>query len=589
MGVPAFYRWLSQKYPRIVVDAVEEKMQIVGGEAIPNSAMTPNPNGVEYDNLYIDMNGIIHPCAHPEEGPQPTCEEEMHVNIMKYVDRLFACVRPRNLLYLAIDGVAPRAKMNQQRSRRFRTAQEAREKRELELQARKELAQLGHHVPPDDHDEAWDSNVITPGTLFMAKLSEYLRFYIHDRQNRDPAWQQIKVVLSDASVPGEGEHKIMSFIRQQRAMPGYNAATRHVLHGLDADLIMLGLATHETYFSILREQVLFGRAAKEAREQKDKRKAVEEELMERGGGVHDDSAWTVEKRAAQAEVFSKPLQFLHIAVLREYLEHEFKECARVPFRYDFDRVIDDVVFLCFFVGNDFLPHLPSLDIRDGALEFLFDVYKRVLPSLGSYICDAGEVNLSHVDIILAEVGLVEDRVFAKKREKDEMMRLRGEKQRAMKKRGGQDKLAAERAKLDAVAVNSKKSNVNGGEGGGAGGGDMEVVEHDTPGTRKALKARIKEMEEAALEEARGSVEDVVRLGEPGWKSRYYSDKYKSDDIAHGGGREDLFKAYIEGLCWVMLYYYRGVASWKWFYPFHYAPFASDLVNVDRFEDDVLKV
>ena len=122
------------------------------------------------------------------------------------------------MLYLAIDGVAPRAKQNQQRSRRFRTAKDAEEAKLRELEIKQSWKDQ------IDFDEAewetgwhFDSNVITPGTEFMHRLSVALKSYIVERSNNDPIWEGIAVVHSDASVPGEGEHKILDFIRSQRA------------------------------------------------------------------------------------------------------------------------------------------------------------------------------------------------------------------------------------------------------------------------------------------------------------------------------------------------------------------------------------
>ena len=233
MGVPALFRWLSKKYPKIISPVVEERPEEFENQdgtktSVPVDATKANPNGEEFDNLYLDMNGIVHPCSHPEDRPAPSSQEEMMIAVFEYTDRVVKMVRPRKLLMIAVDGVAPRAKMNQQRSRRFRSAQEAAEKdKQAEefhamLRASGQLEENGENGDSNKPAKTWDSNSITPGTPFMHLLAASLRYWVSYKSSTDPAWEKLKVIISDASVPGEGEHKIMNFVRSQRSSPSHD-------------------------------------------------------------------------------------------------------------------------------------------------------------------------------------------------------------------------------------------------------------------------------------------------------------------------------------------------------------------------------
>ena len=414
MGVPKFFRWLSERYPKInqplhcvpVHDIPESKDQneqnaydlkqdeqddeFEKTETLQTSSICTYQarysaaDGyipVEFDRLYLDMNGILHGCSHSNGAVDDfMTEEEKLKYICYYLDRIVEDIaQPKEVLFCAIDGVAPRAKMNQQRSRRYRNGKESEIAAGLELLKQATAGENddkpnGLRVSGDgrysgtmevgedqelqqmeeDDEERFHSNAITPGTKFLSNIAQGIQKHIHKKlESEHPKWTRLKIIFSGPNVPGEGEHKIMDYIREQRQLPGYNPNTRHCLMGQDADLIMLALATHEPHFCLLRERVLFGK-------ERDKLKNTE---------IRD---------LARAYVTNPDFELLHLNILREYLALEFQTSNVNEFSvYDLERTIDDFVFMTFLIGNDFVPPIPALDIADHAFDILFRHYKKL--------------------------------------------------------------------------------------------------------------------------------------------------------------------------------------------------------------------
>lgn len=193
-------RWLSERYPLI-------------NQPVEDATLLP-----EVDNLYLDLNGegagrcgsaracaasrchappriavatgTIHNATHGDGVSKKLSEKDVMLSIMTAIDTQMKLVKPRQLLFIAVDGVAPRAKMNQQRSRRFRAARDLAE-------AHKEAVAKGEEI---DASEVFDSNCITPGTEFMAAISAHLRYFVRRKMTEDPVWQRVRVIFSGHEV-----------------------------------------------------------------------------------------------------------------------------------------------------------------------------------------------------------------------------------------------------------------------------------------------------------------------------------------------------------------------------------------------------
>src|SRR5579883_1116223 len=221
MGIPFLYSWLKRKNYRAVLQ-----------RGVPQYV----------SSLLIDMNGMIHAVAQQVyaygEGENPErrkliekadpqiLEAEYYQALANKLSEVITQVQPRDTLVLAVDGVAPQAKIAQQRQRRYKAAKEATAK---EITSTKE-GKVSTRKKADTHIP-FSSNAITPGTEFMQRLDNFLQRWIVSASRNLPP----KVIYSSHMVPEEGEHKLFQLIRNGEVTSRMGNGS-HVVYGMDADL-----------------------------------------------------------------------------------------------------------------------------------------------------------------------------------------------------------------------------------------------------------------------------------------------------------------------------------------------------------------
>jgi 5'-3' exonuclease len=281
MGIPYYFRQLIKQHPGTIYRYSKS---------------------LKCDRLFLDFNSIIHQCASLVTAKATfTDKDAMYHEIIQsslnFTKYLFDLVQPSQLFYVAVDGLCPRAKMQQQRKRRYMAAWQR---------------QYQQAISSDNTQ--WDSNTVTPGTRFMKLLDEKLAIFCLQLQKI----KKTEIKVSGSNEFGEGEFKIFDLMRKS------DTKYVNVVYGLDADLILLSLLeSHSQHIFLLRESLEFNGLT----------------------------------------TMDKSLSILDITAVHKCLTSVLQKDA-----------IEDYVFLVTLVGNDFLPALSYLKIKDQGIDLIIQSY-----------------------------------------------------------------------------------------------------------------------------------------------------------------------------------------------------------------------
>jgi 5'-3' exonuclease len=456
MGIPSYFSHFVRQHRRII-------KQISHSKSI--------------NNLYLDCNSFIYDAVNSD---RTNTNEDI---IIKYVcDKLIYYInllKPNKNVFIAFDGVAPVAKLNQQRKRRYLSWFQSHNIQEPQEPQDKQ----------DKQEQNWNTAAITPGTQFMSTLAREIKA----RFNNPKEFRLEKFIISCADEVGEGEHKLFQFIRANKQ---YHADTNTVIYGLDADLIMLTLS----HLHISDNLYLF-------RETPEFIKSIDNTLN------------------------PNELYLLDIPEFGKSIIKDLSSDNNI-------NKINDYIFIFFFLGNDFMPHFPSLNIRTNGIELLLNAYKLILNSKNLHLTVDGKIQWKNLRL-LVEYLSANELTYIK-----QAYMLR-EKQSINTNKNKNNKQLSKEKELENQVLN-------------------------LPTTDRATEQYINPME-------------------TGWEARYYKSLFdiRIESIRNEcQRRKEICQNYLEGLEWTFKYYNSDCVDWHWTYKYDYPPLLVDLLKYIPYFDNI---
>jgi len=500
MGIPAFFRQIVEKYPNTHAPSIDQKI----------------------DFFFIDFNSIIYDVyakimkETSINGTNTQFENFLIAEVSKKTQEIINVAKPHKMLYLALDGSAPRAKMVQQRWRRYKHVKDA-----------EYFTQLKDKYDIHQSGITWDtSSNIAPGTKFMKKLSKELKKKINNGSFSTHE-KNLEIILSDSSVPGEGEHKFLPIIRDLK-----NTNDVICIYSPDADMIVLSMATMKNNIYILRKV--------------------------KGG----DDATDIEK-SYRASAFD----YLFLSI-DKYTEAFIENLGITGEKKDHHHIIIDYVFLTFLGGNDFVLPIPYLKIRDerkaggntGGLGILMNIYRQLLPLEKDYLVDIK--NGKYTINMLFFTHIFENIV------KSEDYYMRGIQMRINRVREGQ----GDEQKLEKEEGKTLY--------------EKDVIRYEHYEYYSKLHPHYDKFKPIFQ---KFDFMKPKHVWKHVYYEHFFG--IKPDVLPeYNTYRTKICQNYLESLVFTLQYYFESIPSWTWYYRFRAPPVASDLLtNLSKFSNNMNEI